>query len=139
MSITTHVDIVSVEKKMFSGQVAMVVATGTLGEIGIKHGHAPLLTVLKPGEIRLTLQNGSEEIYYVSGGILEVQPHTVSILADTVIRAEDLDEQQAEEARKHALEAMAIKQGEVDYSIVTGELARAAAQLRAIHKIRKLL
>ena len=92
MTITMHLDIVSAEQEIFSGVVEMVVATGELGEVGITPGHAPLLTILKPGEIRVSLPGGQQEIYYVSGGMLEVQPYYTTVLADTVERAEDLDE-----------------------------------------------
>ncbi len=139
MAITTHLDIVSAEKEIFSGVVEMVVASGELGEIGINPGHAPLLTVLKPGEIRVTLQGGSEEVYYVSGGMLEVQPYYVTVLADTAERAENLDEAAALAAKARAEEMIANKGAEVDYTLATAELARAVAQIRAIHKVRKML
>lgn len=140
MTITTHLDIVSAEHEIFSGLVEMVVATGELGEVGIGAGHAPLLTVLKPGEIRLTLPGGHHEIYYVQGGMLEVQPHCVTILADLVQRADHLDEAAALAAKAQAETAMANanKDGEMDYSIAATELARAVAQIRAIQKVRKI-
>ncbi|KTD18703.1 F1 sector of membrane-bound ATP synthase, epsilon subunit [Legionella lansingensis] len=137
MSITTHLDIVSAEQEIFSGVVEMVVATGELGEIGIIPGHAPLLTLLKPGEVRVTLPGGAHEVYYVSGGMLEVQPYYVTVLADAVERAEDLDEAQALAAKARAEEAMASKGADIDYSKAAAELARAVAQIRAIQKIRK--
>lgn len=137
MAITTHLDIVCAEHEIFSGIVEMVVATGELGEVGIVPGHAPLLTVLKPGEIRVTLPGGQEDLYYVSGGMLEVQPHAVTVLADSVARAENLDEAAALAAKARAQEAMANKNAEVDYSVAAMELARAAAQIRAIQKLRK--
>ena len=139
MAITTHLDIVSAEKEIFSGVGEMVVASGELGEIGINPGHAPLLTVLKPGGIRVTLQGGSEEVYYVSGGMLEVQPYYVTVLADTAERAENLDEAAALAAKARAEEMIANKGAEVDYTLATAELARAVAQIRAIHKVRKML
>jgi F-type H+-transporting ATPase subunit epsilon len=139
MTITTHLDIVCAEREIFSGVVEMVVATGEMGEVGIVPGHAPLLTILKPGEIRITLPGGQQEIFYVSGGMLEVQPRFVTVLADTVERAEDLDEAAALAAKAHAEEAMANKMSDIDYSIAIAELARAAAQIRAIKKIRKQL
>jgi F-type H+-transporting ATPase subunit epsilon len=139
MAITMHLDIVSAEKAIFSGPVEMVVATGELGELGVVAGHAPLLTVLKPGEIRVTQMGGKEEIFYVSGGILEVQPNCVSVLADTVERADSLDEAVALEAKARAEEAMADKNSEIDYSLASMELARAIAQIRAIQKVRKQL
>ena len=139
MAITMHLDIVSAEKAIFSGPVEMVVATGELGELGVVAGHAPLLTVLKPGEIRVTHMGGLEEIFYVSGGILEVQPNCVSVLADTVERADSLDEAVALEAKARAIEAMTDKNSEIDYSLASMELARAIAQIRAIQKVRKQL
>lgn len=137
MAITTHLDIVSAEREIYSGLVEMVVVTGVLGEIGISPGHAPLLTVLKPGEVRVTKQGGSEEIFYVSGGMLEVQPSCVTVLADAVERADNLDEAAALAAKARAEEAIANKDAEFDYSVAAVELARAAAQIRAIHKARK--
>ncbi|MCH9689539.1 MAG: F0F1 ATP synthase subunit epsilon [Gammaproteobacteria bacterium] len=139
MAITMHLDIVSAERAIFSGPVEMVVATGDLGELGIVPGHAPLLTVLKPGEIRVTQMGGTEDIYYVSGGILEVQPNCVSVLADAVERADCLDEALAIAAKTRAEEAMADRNSEIDYSMASIELARAAAQIRAIQKVRKQL
>ncbi len=139
MAITTHLDIVSAEEEIFSGVVEMVVATGEMGELGIIPGHAPLLTILKPGEIRVTLQGGQEEVYYVSGGMLEVQPRHVTVLADAVERADELDEEAALKAKQRAEEAIASKQSDIDYSVAAAELARAVAQIRAIQKVRKKL
>ena len=139
MAITTHLDIVSAEREIFSGIVEMVVATGELGEIGITPGHAPLLTVLKPGEIRITLPGGEQDVYYVSGGMLEVQPYYVTVLADAVERAENLDEAAALAAKARAEEAIANKDAELDYTVAAAELARAVAQIRAIQKVRKSL
>ncbi len=139
MAITTHLDIVSAEREIFSGVVEMLVVTGDLGELGITPGHAPLLTMLRPGEIRITLQGGKQDVYYVSGGMLEVQPYYVTVLADTVERADNLDEAAALAAKARAEEAIANKDAEVDYSVAAGELARAVAQIRAIHKARKML
>lgn len=137
MAITTHLDIVSAERELFSGLVEMVVATGELGEIGITPGHAPLLTILKPGEIRVTRPGGEQDIYYVQGGMLEVQPHCVTVLADVVERADHLDEAAANAAKAHAEATLANKGGDIDYSVAAIELARAVAQIRAIQKIRK--
>ena len=139
MAITTHLDIVSAEQQIFSGIVEMVVATGDLGEIGITPGHAPLLTVLRPGEIRLTLPGGKQEVYYVSGGMLEVQPYCVTVLADAVERADNLDEAAALAAKARAEEMISNKGAELDYSGASIELARAVAQIRAIQKARKML
>lgn len=139
MPITMHLDIVSAEKEIFSGVIERVVATGDLGELGVVPGHAPLLTVLKPGEIRVVLNGGTEQIYYVSGGMLEVQPYHVTVLADSVERAENLDEQAALAAKERAEQAISSKDGEIDYSVAAAELARAVAQIRAIKKARKKL
>lgn len=139
MAITTHLDIVSAEREIFSGVVTMVIATGELGEIGVVPGHAPLLTILKPGEIRVTLPNGEQDVYYVSGGMLEVQPYYVSVLADEVERADNLDEAAALAAKARAEELIANKNSDVDYTLAAAELARAVAQIRAIQKARRTL
>jgi F-type H+-transporting ATPase subunit epsilon len=137
MSMTIHCDIVSAEKEIFSGLVEMLVATGSLGELGVSYGHAPLLTDLVPGPVRIVTQGGEEEIYYVSGGFLEVQPGVVSILADTAIRADDVDEAAAEQARQAAEQELANQSGEFDYGRASSQLAEAAAQLLTIRKIRR--
>ena len=137
MAITTHLDIVSAEHAIFSGVVEMIVATGELGEVGIVPGHAPLLTLLKPGEVRITLPDGHQDVYYISGGMLEVQPYTVTVLADTAERADNLDEAAALEAKAKAEAEIANKDNEIDYSVAAAELARAVAQIRAIQKTRK--
>ena len=139
MAITTHVDIVSAEREIFSGIAEMLVATGELGEVGIVPGHAPFLTLLKPGEIRVTLPGGKEDIYYISGGMLEVQPYCVTVLADAVERADNLDEASALAAKARAEEMIASKSASIDYSVAAGELARAVAQIRAIQRARKHL
>ena len=136
MSMTIHVDIVSAEGAIHSGMAEMVYAPGEMGELGIAPRHAPMITRLKPGEIRL--QNGEEmEHIYVSGGMLEVQPHIVTVLADTAVRAHDIDEAAAIEAKKRAEEAIENKTGEFEYAKAQSELAEAVAQLRALEKIRK--
>jgi F-type H+-transporting ATPase subunit epsilon len=137
MSMTTHLDIVSAERALFSGPVEMLVAMGYLGEVGITPGHAPLLTLLKPGELRLNLPGGEKEIYYVQGGVLEVQPHCVTVLADVAERADSIDEAAALAAKASAEAAMTDKSSEIDYSKAAAELARAVAQIRAIQKVRK--
>ena len=137
MAITTHLDIVSAEKEIFSGVVEMLVATAALGEIGINPGHAPLLTILKPGEIRVHLPGGHQEVYYISGGMLEVQPFYVTVLADSVERADHLDEAAALAAKERAEQAIANKGADFDYSVAATELAQAIAQIRAIQKIKK--
>ncbi len=137
MAMTLHCDIVSAEEAIFSGLVELVVAHGTLGDLGIEYGHAPLLTSLEPGPVRIKPQSGDEQVFYVSGGFLEVQPGIVSILADTALRADDLDEAAALEAQKAAEQALAHKHGEIDYGRAAAELAAAAAQLRTIQQLRK--
>jgi len=134
MAMTVHCDIVSAEEEIFSGLVELVVATGAMGELGINYGHAPLLTELRPGPMRVIKQGGSEEIFYLSGGYLEVQPYQIKVLADAALRADDLDEAAALEAKKAAEHAAANKTGEMDYSRA---LAEAAAQLRTIEEIRR--
>lgn len=139
MVMTVHCDIVSAEKAIFSGLVEQVVANGTLGDLGVQFGHAPLLTALKPGPVRVRRQGGEEEIYYVSGGYLEVQPNIVTILADVAVRADDMDEAAAETARQQAAQVFTNQSGELDYSRAAVQLAEAAAQLRAIQQLRKKL
>lgn len=137
MAMTIHCDIVSAEEAIFSGLVEIVVAHGAMGDIGIVHGHAPLLTSLESGPVRVRLQHGEEQIYYVSGGYLEVQPGTVTILADTAVRAGDLDEASALEAQKEAQNALVNQSGDVDYGLAAARLAAAAAQLRTIQQARR--
>jgi F-type H+-transporting ATPase subunit epsilon len=136
MSMTIHCDIVSAEEEIFSGLIEMMVATGDMGELGVTYGHAPLLTSLKPGPVRVVTQDGGEHVFYVSGGFLEVQPGVVSILADTAIRAHDVDEAAMEEARKEAEHALANQSGDFDYGRASSQLAEAAAQLATLRKMR---
>ncbi|OGT42594.1 MAG: F0F1 ATP synthase subunit epsilon [Gammaproteobacteria bacterium RIFCSPHIGHO2_12_FULL_40_19] len=133
---TLELDIVSAEASIFKGEVSFVVVTGSAGELGIHPGHAPLLTALKPGQIRATLKDGKEEVFYMSGGMLEVQPTMVSILADTALRADDLDEAAALSAKLHAEKILQEKTDGMEYSRALAELAEAAAQLRAISLLR---
>ena len=137
MVMTIHVDIVSAEESLFSGLAEMVVVSGSLGELGIQFGHAPLLTSLKPGQIRLVLPGGEESIYYVSGGMLEVQPNMVTILSDTAIRATDLDEAAAIEAKQKAEKILHDREGDFNYSHAAIELAQAIAQIRAVRLLRE--
>jgi F-type H+-transporting ATPase subunit epsilon len=139
MARTVHCDIVSADESLFSGSVEMVVATGSLGELGITPGHAPLLSDLRPGPVRLVKENGEEEIYYLSGGYLEVQPGSIAILADTAVRAGDIDEAAAAEAVKSAEHAIANRSGEIEYSKAAAMLAQATAQLRTVQTLRKKL
>ncbi|MCW8195585.1 F0F1 ATP synthase subunit epsilon [Proteobacteria bacterium 005FR1] len=137
MAMTFHCDIVSAEEELFSGVVRLLVATGTEGDLGVTYGHAPLLTALDPGPVRLVKDNGEEEIFYLSGGHLEVQPHVVTVLADTALRAGDMDEAAALEAKKAAEHALHNQTGEFDYSRAAAQLAEAAAQLRTLQAIRR--
>ncbi len=137
MAITVHCDIVSAEKSIFSGLVEMVVAHGKLGDLGIAPGHTPLLTQLNPGPVRVIKQNGDEEVYYVSGGMLEVQPKVVTILADTAQRADDVDEAAAQQAVEEARRALSNQSSEINYSAAAAMLAEAAAQLRTIQALKK--
>lgn len=133
---TIKVDIVSASESIYGGSVEMVVAHGVQGDLGIMPGHAPLLTQLSPGPVRVVKEGGEEEVYYVSGGMLEVQPDLVTILADTAVRAHDVDEAAAEQARKHALEALSNQKSEMDTSAALAALAEAAAQLRTLQQMK---
>lgn len=137
MALTVHVDVVSAEESMFSGLVEVIVAPGEMGELGIYPRHAPLLTRIKPGSVRLKLPNqAKEELIYVSGGMLEVQPNLVTILADSAIRGVDLDEGRALEAMRAAAEAIKSRVSDVDYARAQAELIESVAQLHAIQKLR---
>jgi F-type H+-transporting ATPase subunit epsilon len=137
MAMTVHLDVVSAETQIFTGLVQHVQVTGSEGELGIFPGHAPLITGIQPGMVRVVKQFGEEELIYVAGGVLEVQPSHITVLADTAVRAEDLDEAAAAEAKKHAEEKMANSGGDFDYAEAAIELAEAIAQLRLINKLRK--
>jgi F-type H+-transporting ATPase subunit epsilon len=138
MAKTLQVDIVSAEQQIFSGKAEMVIAPGEAGELGILPEHAPLLTRIKPGTVRIQTTLGTDdEVIYVSGGMMEVQPDRVTVLADTSVRAHDLDEAKAMEAERLAKEALANRQGVMDIARAQAELAEAAAQLAAIRKLRK--
>jgi F-type H+-transporting ATPase subunit epsilon len=133
--MTIHVDIVSAEQEIFSGTAEMVFAPLVTGEVGVLPRHSPLIARMKPGEVRV--RTGQEELFfYVSGGILEIQPHVVTVLADTAVRARDLDEASALEAQRKAEEAMKNRQSGIDYAKAQAELAQAVAQLRTIRKLR---
>ncbi|WP_045856357.1 F0F1 ATP synthase subunit epsilon [Teredinibacter purpureus] len=137
MALTIHCDIVSAEQEIFSGLVELLVAAGSEGDVGVGYGHAPLLTGLQPGPVRLKKQNGDEEVFYVSGGYLEVQPDSVTILADTALREGDMDEASAEAAKKEAEQTLQNQGEGMDYSKAAAQLAQAAAQLRTLQAIRK--
>jgi F-type H+-transporting ATPase subunit epsilon len=137
MAMTLHVDIVSAEAEIFSGTATMVFAPAEMGEVGITPRHAPMLTRMKPGEVRVQTQEGEELSFFVSGGMLEIQPHVVTILSDTAIRADDLDEAQAMEAKERAEKLLADKSADLDYARAQSELAQSIAQLAAIKKLRE--
>ena len=137
MSKTIRVHIVSAESEIWSGEASMVFASAELGAMGIAPRHSPLLTRLEPGEVRVRKPDGEELDFYVSGGILEIQPHLVSVLADTAERAADVDEAAALEAKRRAEEAIANRSGDVDISRAQAELAEAAARLRLVQKLKK--
>ncbi|MDN3516600.1 F0F1 ATP synthase subunit epsilon [Aquisalimonas lutea] len=137
MANTMHLDIVSAEEALFGEEVEFVVARATEGELGIMPRHAPLMAKLQPGEVRVRMPGGEEQFFYVSGGMLEIQPHVVTILADTAVRAHDIDEAQAQEAKRRAEEAIRDRSSEVDYARAQTELAAAAAQLRALQSLRR--
>jgi F-type H+-transporting ATPase subunit epsilon len=133
---TFHVDVVSAEASIFSGEAKFVALPGESGELGILPKHTPLITRIKPGAVRIEKADGTEEFVFVAGGILEVQPNVVTVLADTAIRGKDLDEAKAEEAKKKAEEALRNKDAAIDYAAAQAELASAVAQLAAIRKLR---
>ena len=137
MAITVHCDIVSTEESVFSGKIVSLTATGIEGELGVQYGHAALLTPLKPGPVRLLLDDGEEEIIFVKGGYLEVQPNLITLLADTAIKAHDIDEAAMEEARKVAEQNIQNQSGEMNYGLASAELAEASAQLLTLQKLRK--
>lgn len=136
MGISVHCDIVSAEESIFSGLVELVVAAGEMGDLGIAPGHAALMTKLKPGPVRVIKQGGEEEIFYVSGGYLEVQPNVVTVLSDSAQRADDVDEAAALEAKQEAERLLANQTGDFDYSRAAAQLAEAAARLRVIQQLR---
>ena len=136
MAMTIHVDIVSAEEEIYSGPAEMVFAPAVMGDIGIAPRHTPLISPLKPGEVRLDLGNGKEEFFFISGGIIEVQPHVVTVLSDTAIRAKDLDEAAALEAKKRAEAALEGQRNDLEIAKAKAELAAAAAQLAAIKKLK---
>lgn len=139
MASTIHCDIVSAEAEIFSGDASMVVVSGEEGELGIAPRHAPLLTRLKPGQVRVMLPEGGEEFYYISGGMLEVQPHVVTVLSDTAARASDLDEAAALKAKEEAERALRDRTADMEMAEAQAQLAQAMAQLSALERMRKKL
>lgn len=137
MAMTLHLDIVSAEAEIFSGPAEMVFAPASQGEVGILPRHTPLLTTLRPGEVRVKIPDAEEQVFYVSGGILEIQPHVVTILSDTALRAHDVDEAAALEAKQRAEQAMRDRKSDIDYAQAQAELAEAVAQLQTIQRLRK--
>ncbi len=137
MAMTIHVCIVSAEQEVYSGQAEMLFAPAEMGDVGIAPRHAPLITRLKPGEVRVKINDKESREFYVSGGFLEVQPHLISVLADTAIRAQDIDEAQALQAKTRAEEMLKDKSGKIDYAIAQAELAQAVMQLKTLDKLRK--
>ena len=137
MSATLHLEVVSAEQQIYSGEVNAVFAPAIMGDVGIYPKHTPLITQLKPGELKIEVDGQEDLFIYLSGGMLEVQPDIVTILSDTAIRADDLDEAKAMEAKQQAEEALADKKADIDSAKALAELAEAAAQLRMIEKIRK--
>jgi F-type H+-transporting ATPase subunit epsilon len=136
---TIRCDIVSAEEEIYSGPVSMVVATGEMGELGIAPKHAPLITRLKAGQVRVILPNGEEQLFYVSGGILEVQPQVVTVLTDTAIRGKDLDESAARKAKEEAERILANRTEAVEVAEAQAQLVQALAQLQALERLRKNL
>tara|TARA_B100002051_G_C16696831_1_gene618663 strand:+ start:698 stop:1126 length:429 start_codon:yes stop_codon:yes gene_type:complete len=134
---TMLLDIVSAESKVFTGTVSFVAVTGAQGELGIYPGHTALITPIKPGQVQAVLENQEEQLFYISGGVIEVQPTNITILADTAARADDLDEAAANAAKEHAEKIIADQQSGMEYSTALTELAEAAAQLRAISQLRQ--
>ena len=134
---TVHLDVVSAEEKLFSKKVRSITVSGSEGELGILPGHVPLLTALKPGMVQVVLEDGKNELFYVAGGFMEVQPDHVIVLADTALRGGDLDEQEIMAAQKRAQEAMADAKGDMSYAEAAAELARAVAQLRVLQQLRR--
>jgi F-type H+-transporting ATPase subunit epsilon len=136
MTSSIHCSIVSAEQEIFAGTVQRVVATGTLGEIGVYPGHTPLLTGILPGPVKLVLEDGSEEMFFASGGFLEIQPTSITLLADTAVRADDIDEAAAQEAERKAQQELSDQRADVDFARVAADMKEQAALLRTVRKFR---
>ncbi len=137
MAMTMHCDIVSAEEEIFSGRITFLSLVGSLGEIGVLPGHAPLLTGIRPGPVRLRLDNGDEQVFFASGGFLEIQPSIVTLLADTAVRAEDIDEAAAAEAQAAARRSIEDRSAEVEFSLAAAQLAEAMARQRTVEELRR--
>jgi F-type H+-transporting ATPase subunit epsilon len=135
--MTMHCDIVSAEEEIFSGRIQSLTLTGTLGELGVMPGHAPLITAIRPGPVRLRLDNGEEQVFFASGGFLEIQPSVVTVLADTAVRAEDIDEAAAAEAQDAARRALEDRAADVEFSLAAAQLAEAMARQRTVEELRR--
>lgn len=138
MAHSIQCEIVSAERSIFSGTVSELIAAGVMGDLGVLPGHSPLLTELKPGPLRVFDEDGEEQLYYVAGGFLEVQPDVVSVLADSAVRARDLDEAEAEAAREQAQKSIDDQQTDLDYTRAAAELAEAVAKLRTLDQLRRM-
>ncbi|WP_047049457.1 F0F1 ATP synthase subunit epsilon [Vibrio mexicanus] len=136
MTVTFNLDVVSAEARIFSGWARSIQVSGERGDLGVLAGHTPLLTRIRPGMVRIVTKKGDEEIIYLSGGILEVQGHDVTVLADTAVRGEDLDKAKAEEAKRRAEELISAPHGDIDYAKASAELAKAIAQLKVIELVK---
>ncbi|MEK9819583.1 MAG: F0F1 ATP synthase subunit epsilon [Pseudomonadales bacterium] len=136
MTSSIHCSIVSAEQEIFAGTVQRVVATGTLGEIGVYPGHTPLLTGIKPGPVKLVLEDGSEEMFFASGGFLEIQPTSITLLTDTAVRADDIDEAAAQDAERKAQQELSDQRADVDFARVAADMKEQAALLRTVRKFR---
>ncbi len=136
MTSSIHCSIVSAEQEIFAGTVQRVVATGTLGEIGVYPGHTPLLTGIQPGPVKLVLEDGSEEMFFASGGFLEIQPTSITLLTDTAVRADDIDEAAAQEAERKAQQELSDQRADVDFARVAADMKEQAALLRTVRKFR---
>jgi len=137
VAMTMHCDIVSAEEEIFSGRIQSLTLTGTLGELGVMPGHAPLITAIRPGPVRLRLDNGEEQVFFASGGFLEIQPSVVTVLADTAVRAEDIDEAAAAEAQDAARRALEDRAADVEFSLAAAQLAEAMARQRTVEELRR--
>jgi len=135
---TMHCEIVSAERQLFTGKITKLTAVGSIGGLGIYPGHAPLLTGIQPGPVTLSLENGEDEVFFASGGYIEIQPGIITILADTAVRAEDIDEAQAEQAREEAEKAVSEHNSDMDFSLVASMLAEAKARQRTLDELRKI-